>query len=91
MDDRKYSVEKTYRVVRLRLIGYSMSVPYRCSDGGIACRKIDYEKIDFGGKTYLCAKDHQEQVIYIDTHAVEENLEKSSGRCGKYESNRGRY
>lgn len=79
MSEDKYSIEKTYRVVRLALCGYSMSVPYREDDGGISCRQIHYEKIDFGGKLYLCAKDHQERVIYIDTHALEDRLEKSSG------------
>jgi hypothetical protein len=78
MDETKYDIVKTYRVVRLRLQGYSLSLPYYCEDGGIGNRKIHYEEIEFGGKTYFCAKDHQERVIYIDTHAMEEAVESSS-------------
>ena len=72
-----YDIEKTYRVVRMKLQGYSMSVPYQHKDGGIGVRKLRYETIDFGGNRYRCAKDHQEKVIYIDTHAMEEAVESS--------------
>lgn len=75
---KNYDKEKLYAVRRLRLKGYSMSVPELAKDGGYACRKIDYEIINFGGVDYRCAKDHVTQVIYIDTHTVEEALESSS-------------
>jgi len=71
MDETKYDTVKTYQVVRMEFAGFSISIPYRAKDGGIACRTIQYEVIDFGGKKYRCAKDHQERVIYIDTHAME--------------------
>jgi hypothetical protein len=73
-----YDITKTYRVVRMKLVGYSMTIPENRPDGGITCRKINYEVIDFGGKKYRCAKDHQDRVIYIDTHAMEEAVESSS-------------
>jgi len=75
---KKYDKEKTYRVVRLELLGYSMSVPFQHEEGGIGVRTLHYEEIDFGGKKYRCAKDHQFRVIYIDTHAMEEAVEGSS-------------
>ena len=77
-----YDKEKTYRVVRMKFTGFSISIPYRAECGGISCRTIHHEFIDYGGKKYMCAKDHQEQVIYINTHAVEEAIE-SSCRCGE--------
>jgi hypothetical protein len=82
LDSRNYDEEKTYSVVRMDLQGYSMSIPQLAEGGGITCRKIHYEVIDFGGKKYRCGKDHQEKVIYIDTHAMEEAVE-SSCRCGE--------
>ena len=82
MDETKYDIVKTYRVVRLTLAGYGMSVPERMPDGGYHCRTIRYEVIDFGGKSYRCAKDHQERVIYIDIHAMEVPNE-SRCRCGE--------
>jgi hypothetical protein len=82
MEDNKYYKESSYRVVRLPLAGYGMTVPERMPEGGVRCRSIRYEKIEFGGKSYLCAKDHQDRVIYIDTHAMEEAIE-SSCRCGE--------
>lgn len=78
MKESKYDIVKTYRVVRMTLQGYGMSVPFLDKDGGYYCRTIRYEVIDFGGKNYRCAKDHQERVIYIDTHAMEEAVESSS-------------
>ncbi len=72
MEREAYDIEKTYTVVRIEFTGFSISIPYRAEDGGIFCRTIQYEVIDFGGKNYRCAKDHQERVIYIDTHAMEE-------------------
>jgi len=74
---KKYDKEKTYQVTRMRLQGYSMSVPEMTGDGGYSCRKISYERIEYGGKTYRCAKDHKNRVIYIDTHAMEEPNEGS--------------
>jgi hypothetical protein len=73
-----YDVEKTYRVIRMNLQGYSMSIPYQHFHGGIGVRKLHYETIEFGGNLYRCAKDHEENVIYIDTHAMEEAIESSS-------------
>jgi hypothetical protein len=73
-----YDAEKTYRVVRMKLQGYSMSIPYQHYHGGIGVRKLHYETIEFGGNLYRCAKDHQENVIYIDIHAMEEAIESSS-------------
>jgi hypothetical protein len=78
MDETKYDIVKTYRVVRMKFVGYGMTIPEKRPDGGITCRTINYEVIDFGGKKYRCAKDHQENVIYIDTHAMEEAVESSS-------------
>ncbi len=78
MEREAYDIVKTYRVVRLAFTGFSISIPYRAEDGGIACRTIQYEVIDFGGKNYKCAKDHQERVIYIDIHEMEEAHEGSS-------------
>jgi hypothetical protein len=75
---KNYEIEKTYRVVRMKLQGYSMSIPHRDSYGGIVVRKLHYETIEFGGNLYRCAKDHQENVIYIDIHAMEEAIESSS-------------
>ena len=69
---KKYDKEKTYQVTRMRLQGYSLSVPEQDEDGGYFCREINYEHIEYGGKTYRCAKDHKEKVVYIDTHAMEE-------------------
>lgn len=83
MEDRNYDIEKTYRVVRMAFgSSYSMSIPERTKDGGITCRTLHFETIDFGGKTYRCAKDHRDRVIYIDTHAMEDALE-SVCRCGE--------
>jgi hypothetical protein len=82
MKEKNYDIEKTYRVVRLDLAGYAISIPYRVACGGIACRTLRYEVMDFGGKKYRCAKDHKDKVIYIDNHAMEEALE-SSCRCGE--------
>jgi hypothetical protein len=75
---KNYEIEKTYRVVRMKLQGYSMSIPYQAYYGGIGSRKLHYETIEFGGNIYRCAKDHRENVIYIDTHAMEEAIESSS-------------
>jgi hypothetical protein len=82
VDETKYDIVKTYRVVRMKFAGYGMTVPERMPDGGIKGRTINFEVIDFGGKKYRCAKDHQDHVIYIDTHAMEEAIE-SSCRCGE--------
>jgi hypothetical protein len=75
---KNYDEEKTYSVQRMKLQGYSIGVPFRLEDGGIGVRTLHYEVIEFGGNTYRCAKDHQENVIYIDTHAMEEAVESSS-------------
>ncbi len=61
---------KTYSVVRLKFQGYSMSVPIRCSDGGYAVKKLHYEVIDWGGRKYRCAYDHDDRTIYIDIYAL---------------------
>jgi len=74
---KRYDEEKTYSVQRMKLQGYSMSVPERTEDGGYACRTIHYETINYGGKNYRCGKDHKNKVIYIDTHAMEEPSESS--------------
>jgi len=73
-----YDKEKTYSVQRMKLQGYSLSIPEQDADGGYYCRKLLYERIDYGGKTYRCAKDHKNKVIYIDTHAMEVAVESSS-------------
>jgi hypothetical protein len=78
MEREAYDKVKTYQVVRLKLQGFGMSVPYLHEEGGMGIRTIEYETIDFGGKKYRCAKDHQYRVIYIDTHAMEEAVESSS-------------
>ena len=75
---KKYDEEKTYNVQRMKLQGYSMSVPERAEDGSYICIKIHYEVINFGGKNYRCGKDHKNKVIYIDTQAMEEPIESSS-------------
>jgi hypothetical protein len=75
---KKWTIEKTYSVVRMELQGYSMSVPIRCKDGGYSMRKLHYEVIDWAGRKRRCALDHVERVIYLDTHAMEEAVESSS-------------
>jgi hypothetical protein len=77
MERSDYDIEKTYQVVRMPFTGYSISIPMRADCGGIACRKLHYELIEFGGQILRCAKDHQEKVIYIDTHTMEDALESS--------------
>jgi hypothetical protein len=77
MTRKQYDIARTYRVVRMPFIGYSISIPIRTECGGIACRKLHYEMIEYGGKILRCAKDHQERVIYIDTHTMEDALESS--------------
>ena len=78
MTFKLHDIEKTYQVVRMKFVGFSIAIPHRTDDDGISCRTIPYEVIDFGGKRYKCAKDHDNRVIYIDTHAVEEAVESSS-------------
>jgi hypothetical protein len=79
---KKFDESKTFSVVRMRLRGYSMSVPIRCPGGGYSTKKLHYEVIDWGGKKYRCAYDHDARTIYVDTQAMEEAVE-SSCRCGE--------
>jgi len=77
MKRETYDITKVYRVVRMKFSGFSVAVPERTPDGGIHCRTLHSEVIDFGGKNYRCAKYHQDRVIYIDTHAMEKPDESS--------------
>ena len=75
---KNWTREKTYGIVRMRLQGYSMSIPVRTKDGGYSMRKLHYEVIDWSGRKHRCAYDHDGRVIYIDTHIMEEAVEGSS-------------
>ena len=70
-------MEKTYQIIRMKFTGFSITIPHRAKCGGIAGRNLHFEMINYGGKILRCAKDHQERVIYIDTHTMEEALESS--------------
>ncbi len=78
METRKYDIEKTYQIVRMKFSGFSIAIPHRTECGGIACRTLPFEMIEYGGKILRCAKDHQEKVTYIDTHTMEEEYEGGS-------------
>ncbi len=67
---KNYNKEKGYRIVRMKFTGFSIAIPYRAEDGGIGCRTIPFEMIEYGGKEYRCAKDHRDKVIYIDIQAT---------------------
>ena len=82
MADGKYFTVDEYRVVRMPLTNFTMSLPIRNEDGSVGARTLYHEKIRLGDQNYLCFFDRKEKVVYIANSPMEEPVE-SSCRCGK--------